>query len=106
MTRLYPGQGKPKRRRTALAEPDRVGRLFSISAAALVVSLSACGDSSGDRPGSTTSATQQKPEERKPRVPASLGRVESAAEDTIDLAHAGDRAKAITTSRALAGTAR
>jgi hypothetical protein len=84
-----------------------MGRLFSTSAAvALVLSLSGCGDSSGDRSTTTTSTTRPQPEERKPSVPASLGRVESGAEDTIDFARAGDRARVAVTSRALAKAAR
>jgi len=80
---------------------------FSTSAAiALALSLAGCGGSSDDRTASTSSATEHRSAERKPRVPASLGRVESGAEDTIDLAQAGERARVITTSRALAKTAR
>jgi len=72
---------------------------------AIVLSLAGCGGSSDDRSANTSSATEHRPAERKPRVPASLGRVESGAEDTIDLAHAGYRARVISASRALAKTA-
>src|SRR6185295_12326858 len=67
-------------------------------ATALVIVLAAmasgCGDSNGD--GSETS-TQAK----KQAVPASLGTVESGAEDTIDLARGNDRAGVVRTSREL-----
>ena len=71
---------------------------------ALALSIGACGGSSGG-PTSTDSTTEQHTKGRKPHVPASLGRVESGAEDAIDLARAGERAKLIGTSRALARTA-
>jgi hypothetical protein len=72
-------------------------------ATALVILLAAaasgCGDSNGD--GSETS-TQSK----RQAVPASLGTVESGAEDTIDLARRGDRAAVVKTSRKLREAAR
>jgi hypothetical protein len=69
---------------------------------ALLAGVSGCGGSSGDG-ASSTRATPQHAEgpKRKPRVPASLGRVESGAEDTIDFAHAGDRARVVATARVL-----
>jgi hypothetical protein len=72
-------------------------------AATLVVALAAvmglgCGSSKDENTsaGSTPPRTQ-----RKPPVPASLGRVESGAEDTIDFAHPGSRAKVVSTARRL-----
>jgi hypothetical protein len=60
----------------------------------LAASALGCGDSNGD--GSETS-TQAK----KQAVPASLGTVESGAEDTIDFARGRDRAAVVRTSREL-----
>ena len=72
-------------------------------ATALVIVLAAaasgCGDSNGD--GSETST-----QSNKQAVPASLGTVESGAEDTIDLARRRDRAAVVTTSRELREAAR
>ena len=65
-----------------------------LSAAVLMVLVaSGCGDSDGD--GSETSTQAKQP------VPASLGTVESGAEDTIDLARGRDRAAVVRTSRTL-----
>jgi hypothetical protein len=74
------------------------------TAIAVVLLLSACGGSGGGD-GRSTSTTESRSAKRKPPVPASLGRVESGAEDMIDFAHAADRAKVIATSRALSRAA-
>jgi hypothetical protein len=69
----------------------------------LLVALCGCGGSSDDGTASTSETTRQhsKAPRRKVPVPASLGRVESGAEDTIDFAHAGDRVRVVATARAL-----
>jgi hypothetical protein len=76
--------------------------LASALVIALLVALSGCGGSNGNGTSSTSETTKHSQEpKRKARVPASLGRVESGAEDTIDFAHAGNRARVVATARAL-----
>ena len=64
----------------------------SVLVATCALALGACGDKG---PETTATAPQRGP------VPASLQAVESAAEDTIDFAVAGQRAKALSTARRL-----
>jgi hypothetical protein len=67
----------------------------------LAASVLGCGDSNGNGSGSDTS-TQAK----KQAVPASLGTVESGAEDTIDFARGRDRPAVVRTSRELRAAAK
>jgi hypothetical protein len=68
---------------------------------ALLASLSGCGGSHGDGISNTNVTTHSQAAKRKARIPASLGIVESGAEDTIDFAQAGNRARVVATARAL-----
>jgi hypothetical protein len=89
----------------------RVSRrnLVSIVFAALALGVGAtalgCGDSNQSDKVASTQGTQktttQTTQTTQGPVPRSLNTVESAAEDTIDFAHAGDRAKVIATARKL-----
>jgi hypothetical protein len=81
---------------------------LALALLALVVAAGlGCGDSKGNQSsGKAESAEQQEAsEETAGEVPSSLGKVESGAEDTIDLAHNGDRAEVVRTTRALRRTA-
>jgi hypothetical protein len=75
--------------------------------ALIVVAAAGCGDSKDtESPEKAESPEQQEASaETAGKVPASLGKVESGAEDTIDLAHGGDRAEVVSTARALRRTA-
>jgi hypothetical protein len=96
--------------------------LVSAIAASAVLGLTGtalgCGGSDdGDKTTSTQGAesttptqetktnTERQEQEAKRPIPPSLNTVESAAEDTIDFAHAGNRAKVIATARKLQRTA-
>jgi hypothetical protein len=91
----------------------RRGRLASALAVALaagsIVGLAAAASGCGDSNDTGASKTEAKPSGRtettartaRKRVPRSLGTVESAAEDAIDFAHAGDRPKVVRATRAL-----
>jgi hypothetical protein len=89
--------------------------LVSTIAAAAVLGLTGtalgCGGSDdGDKATSTQGAesrtqTETQEQETKGPIPPSLNTVESAAEDTIDFAHARNRAKVIATTRKLQRTA-
>ena len=75
--------------------------------ALIVVAATGCGDSKGNQSSEKSESPEQQEasEETAGDVPASLGKVESGAEDTIDLAHNGDRAEVVSTTRALRRTA-
>ena len=82
--------------------------LLLLAAAFFAAAFSGCGDSKSDKPaaqGETTesgeAAEQGETAEGGGKVPRSLGTVESGAEDTIDFAHADDRAKVVATTRKL-----
>ena len=81
--------------------------LAMVLLAMMVAAATGCGDSNGsEKSGQSQSAEEQESsEETAGKVPASLGQVESGAEDTIDLAHGGDRAEVVRTTRALRRTA-
>ena len=82
--------------------PDRARIVVLL---ALVV-LAGCGGDEGDD-GAARTSTAAAPSAPQPRgpVPPALRTVESAAEDTIDHALAGDRAKAVRTAQALLAAA-
>src|SRR5512144_2905166 len=71
-----------------------------------LAALAGCGgdDQKDTAAPRTSTATAAAPQPRGP-VPPALRTVESAAEDTIDHALAGDRAKAVRTARALLAAA-
>jgi hypothetical protein len=71
-------------------------RTRAVVIAVALVTIAGCGDSNGGKTASTaaTHATKQ-------RVPSILTTVESGAEDTIDFANAGKRAKVVATARKL-----
>jgi len=79
------------------------------SATAVVAVASGCGDSGGN--GKTTSGNEageqpEPSEEAAGAVPASLGTLESGAEDTVDFAHGRDRAAVVRTARKVLSAAR
>jgi hypothetical protein len=65
----------------------------------MVLAVAGCGDSGGNEQTTTRS-------EPAGAVPASLGTLESGAEDIVDLAHARDRAAVIRTARKVLRAAR
>jgi hypothetical protein len=80
--------------------------LASIIFAALALGLAAnafgCGGSNeSDKTTSTKETEKTTTQATQEPVPRSLNTVESAAEDTIDFAHAGNRAKVVATARKL-----
>jgi hypothetical protein len=88
------------------------GRLAAtLAAAAIVAGAAGCGDSNDESAGASTTATtttqttapaqSKKKAAPKKHVPASLGTVESGAEDAIDFARAGDRAGVVRAARKL-----
>jgi hypothetical protein len=74
-----------------------------VAAFALVAVGSGCGDSKGNEPSKDSEAQEEgeTAEEGVGTVPSSLGEVESGAEDIIDFAHQGERAKVVVTTRRL-----
>jgi hypothetical protein len=85
-------------------------RALALATIFTVLPIAGCGDSSGSQSSTVSSTPAQAPARRatpqKGPVPRSLGQVESGAEDTIDHAHAGDRAEVVSTTRRLARAAR
>jgi hypothetical protein len=78
-----------------------LGTVFAVAAAG-----SGCGDSKDNETSKKSEAPQKGATAGRARpVPASLGRVESGAEDIIDYAHAGGRAKVVVTARRVRRTA-
>src|SRR4051812_6655475 len=67
---------------------------------AAVAVLAGCGEKKETTTAATTAAAAPSPAPRGP-VPAAVSSVESSAEDTIDFALAGQRAKAVATARRL-----
>jgi hypothetical protein len=91
----------------------RIGQVSALVVVLLVAALtiaasgSGCGDSKSDEPTKEGEAPEggESAEEGTGAVPGSLGEVESGAEDTIDFARRGERAKVLSTSRLLSRAA-
>jgi hypothetical protein len=75
-------------------------------ALALILGAPGCGSSESTTTSDSGKDSTRRPPARKGPVPSSLGTVESGAEDTIDFAHAGDRARVVETTRRLRRAAR
>ena len=73
----------------------------------MVAVVAGCGESKGDESSTENSAPAKSEPAKEPTaaVPSSLGRVESGAEDIIDYARQGERAKVVATARSLRRTA-
>jgi hypothetical protein len=82
--------------------------LCAAVAAAAVAGVTGCGDDSGGTEQATTGEPAEGGEgpEEPAAVPASLGTVESGAEDTVDFAHRSDRAAVVRTARKVLRAAR
>jgi hypothetical protein len=83
--------------------PPRAAAVLAIGAAAVAAAAGGCGDSTGARTRAqpATRAARAPRSPRRQPVPASLAAVESSAEDTVDLARAGERGRVVATARRL-----
>jgi hypothetical protein len=81
----------------------RAAAVVALGAAALAAAAGGCSDSKGGQTPSRPArqaATTPRPPGQEP-VPASLGAVESSAEDIVDFARSGERARVLATAHRL-----